>query len=83
MNNQRIDTMYEQDNIPKNFANFLNIDIQGAELLALKGMGDIINYFDYAYLEVNRNYVYKNCALIDEIDKYLSKYFFSLKYRIL
>ena len=76
VNNQRIDTMYEQDNIPKNFANFLNIDIQGAELLALKGMGDIINYFDYAYLEVNRNYVYKNCALIDEIDKYLSKYNF-------
>lgn len=74
VNNHRIDTMYDQDKIPKNFANFLNIDIQGAELLALKGMGDLINYFDYLYLEVNRDYVYKNCALVHEIDEYLSKY---------
>ena len=68
--------MYIQDKIPKNFANFLNIDIQGAELLALKGMGNIINYFNYVYLEVNQEYVYKNCALVNEIDKYLSKYNF-------
>ena len=74
VNNCRIDKMYEQDKIPKNFANFLNIDIQGAELLALKGMGDLINFFDYVYLEVNRDYVYKNCALVHEIDDYLSKY---------
>ena len=74
VNNRRIDTMYDQDKIPKNFANFLNIDIQGAELLALKGMGDLLNYFDYVYLEVNKAYVYKNCALVHEIDEYLSKY---------
>lgn len=66
--------MYNQDKIPKNFANFLNIDIQGAELMALKGMGDLLNYFDYVYLEVNKDYVYKNCALVHEIDEYLSEY---------
>ena len=74
VNNSRIDTMYNKDKIPKNFANFVNIDIQGAELLALKGMGDLLNYFDYVYLEVNKDYVYKNCALVHEIDEYLSKY---------
>jgi FkbM family methyltransferase len=74
--NRRIDTMYEEDGIPKNFANFLNIDIQGAELLALKGMGKILNYFDYLYLEVNKDYVYKNCALVHEIDEYLLNYNF-------
>ena len=72
--NRRIDTMYAEDHIPKTFANFLNIDIQGAELLALKGMGDLLKHFDYLYLEVNNDYVYKNCALVDEIDEYLSKY---------
>lgn len=72
--NRRIDTMYEQDNISKNFANFVNIDIQGAELLALKGMGDLLNNFDYVYTEVNKDYVYKNCALVNEIDEYLLKY---------
>jgi len=74
--NCRIDTMYSEDKIPNNFANFLNIDIQGAELLALKGMGELLNYFDYAYMEVNKDYVYKNCALIHEIDEYLLKYNF-------
>ena len=37
-------------------------------------MGDLINYFDYVYLEVNRDYVYKNCALVHEIDEYLSNF---------
>lgn len=75
--NKRIDTMYKENGFPNNFANFLNIDIQGAELLALKGMGNIIKYFDYVYLEVNKDYVYKECALVEEIDKYLSSFSFT------
>ena len=74
--NRRIDTMYKIDNIPNNFANFLNIDIQGAELLALKSTGNILNNFDYIYLEVNNDYVYKKCALINEIDDYLKTFKF-------
>ena len=58
--------MYKYDKIPNDFANFLNIDIQGAELLALKGMGSLISYFDYIYLEVNKAHVYKKCALVNE-----------------
>jgi FkbM family methyltransferase len=76
VNNRRIDTMYKLDNILDNFANFLNIDIQGAELLALKGMGNLLNNFDYLYLEVNKNYLYKNCALVGEIDEYLKSFNF-------
>jgi|TARA_B110000483_G_C17987464_1_gene462180 FkbM family methyltransferase len=76
VNNRRIDTMYKLDNILDNFANFLNIDIQGAELLALKGMGNLLNNFDYLYLEVNNNYLYKNCALVGEIDEYLKSFNF-------
>lgn len=71
-----VKSLYNQYNIPNNFANFLNIDIQGAELLALKGMGNLLEYFDYLYLEVNTDYVYINCALIDEIDKYLDNFGF-------
>ena len=74
--NNRIDNMYKTEKIPNNFANFLNLDIQGAELLALKGMGNLINDFDYIYTEVNSDYVYKNCALVHEIDDYLKKYNF-------
>ena len=75
--NNRIDTMYKEDNIPNNFANFINLDIQGAELIAIKGMGDLLNYFDYIYTEVNKEQVYENCPLIEEIDDYLEKFNFT------
>ena len=54
--------------------NFLNLDIQGAELKALKGMEEYLHKVDYIYTEVNADYVYKNCALINEIDDYLIKF---------
>ena len=54
--------------------NFLNFDIQGAELKALKGMEDYLNKVDYLYTEVNSDYVYKGCCLIGELDEYLGKF---------
>jgi FkbM family methyltransferase len=51
--------------------NFLNLDIQGAELKALKGMENYLNNIDYIYTEVNSNQVYQGCATIDELDEYL------------
>ena len=54
---------------------FLNIDIQGFELEALKGCEKFLgNKIHYIYTEVNRKHVYKNCALIQEIDEYLEKF---------
>lgn len=55
---------------------FLNIDIQGAELLALKGMGDLLNQFNNCYLEVNKDYLYVGCPLVEELDVYLAKFGF-------
>lgn len=54
--------------------NFLNIDIQGAELKALKGMGSHLKHIDYLYLEVNREYIYKECCLIGELDEFLTDF---------
>ena len=54
--------------------NFLNFDIQGAELKALKGMEEYLPKVDYLYTEVNSDYVYKDCALIEELDEYLLKF---------
>lgn len=55
---------------------FLNIDLQGAELKALKGMGKYLNQFKWAYLEVNKEELYKGCALVGEIDEYLAGFGF-------
>jgi len=54
--------------------NFLNLDIQGAELKALKGMEEYLNKVDYIYTEVNSDYVYKDCCLITELDNYLKQF---------
>lgn len=69
-------TLIKRENIDINKYDFLNLDIQGAELLALKGFEDLLNNIKYIYTEVNTNYLYKDCALVSEIDEYLSKYGF-------
>jgi FkbM family methyltransferase len=56
--------------------NFINIDIQGAELKALKGMSEYLHTIEYIYTEVNSNYVYKDCCLITELDEYLNSFGF-------
>ena len=76
IHSKRLETVYKENNIPENFANFLNVDIQGAELLAFKSLGNVITNFDYIYTEVNSEEVYKGCALITDIDQYLANYGF-------
>ena len=49
----------------------LNIDLQGFEHQALRGMGDLVTQFKAIYLEVNRAEVYKGCAQIDTIDSFM------------
>jgi FkbM family methyltransferase len=56
--------------------NFVNLDIQGVELKALKSMEEYLHKIDYIYTEVNSDYVYKDCNLIAEIDYYLKEFGF-------
>jgi FkbM family methyltransferase len=56
---------------------FVNLDIQGAELEALKGLGSKIHKVKWIYSEVNKKSVYEGCAKIGEIDKYLEKFLFT------
>ena len=66
-----MDTFVKENNVDMSRYNFLNIDIQGAEYLALKGFEENLKYIDYLYLEVNQKELYKNCILLPELDKYL------------
>jgi len=71
-----IDTFFERNNIDASKYNFWNFDIQGAELMALKGATNSIKYAKAIYLEVNEKELYKNCGLITEIDTFLLQYNF-------
>lgn len=76
VHSKRIDTLVKENCINIKDYDFVNIDIQGAELLALKGFGSLLKSIKYIYTEVNTNYLYKDCCLINEIDDYLSKFNF-------
>jgi hypothetical protein len=69
-----IDTFYKRNNLEMSQYNFWNFDIQGAELLALKGATEALEYPKAIYVEVNTEEVYKGCALMEELDRYLAVY---------
>jgi FkbM family methyltransferase len=74
-----INSLFQQDYDIKNF-NFMNLDIQGAELLALKGSDKILQNIKAIYTEINYDEVYKDCALINDLDEYLKKFNFKRVY---
>lgn len=60
----------------RNDYNYINIDVQGYELEVFKGASETLNYIDYIMCEVNNAEVYKGCAIINQLDYYLTKYKF-------
>lgn len=76
MTTKTVATIVHENGIDLSKINFLNADLQGVELLALKGIGTMLLYFKYLYLEVNAKEVYAGCALVEEIDQYVAEYGF-------
>ena len=71
-----VDSFFQRNNLDASKYNFWNFDIQGAELMALKGATQSIKHAKALYLEVNEKELYKNCGLISEIDTFLLQYNF-------
>jgi len=53
--------------LPEHY-NFVNIDVQGAELHVLKGALETLKHVDYLYVEVNIHEVYIGCGKMHEVD---------------
>ncbi len=68
---KRLDTLIVEKSIPMERRNFWNLDIQGAELSALRSAGDNINFADAIYVEVNTQEVYRGCGQLPELDTFL------------
>lgn len=64
---KRLDSIIEQNEMP----NFINLDIQGVELSAIKGLGSLLDAVDFIYTEVNKMEVYEGCTLVYDLDRYL------------
>ena len=52
---------------------FINIDTQGSELEILKGFEEYLDNIKYIYAEINVKKLYKDIALLSELDDYLYK----------
>lgn len=51
--------------------NFINFDVQGAELHAMKGLGVLIDRVQYIYTEVSFVKLYKDSASLSDLDTFL------------
>jgi FkbM family methyltransferase len=68
-----LDTFLKEKGFDPKAYDFWNFDIQGAELMALKGASQALQYAKALYLEVNTEEVYKGCAQLGEIDAFLEE----------
>jgi FkbM family methyltransferase len=71
-----LNTLFERNNIPHDRYDFINIDIQGAELKALKGATHILQHIKAIYAEVNEKMLYEGAVLLPELDEYLATFNF-------
>lgn len=74
----RFDTLARRAGLNTQQYNFLNVDVQGAELQVIRGMGDFLDGIDHIVAEVNEVELYKGCALFDELTTYLTNAGFTL-----
>lgn len=75
-----IQTLYKENNINPLEYNTLVMDIQGAELSALKGMGSILDNINIIYIEVNEKELYEGCCKLEDLDTFLLNLEFERKY---
>ena len=73
---RRLDTLVEEGLIDMSKYNFLFMDLQGTEYLALRGFEKNIDKIDYIVAEVNYEELYEGCMLVDDFDKYLAAWGF-------
>lgn len=76
MTTTRVDSLLEKNGIGIKEFDFVNLDIQGVELQALKGFGKYLDNIKYIYTEVNSGEVYKNNDSIEDLDLFLSGFGF-------
>lgn len=66
-----LDTLLQELKLSPKAFNLINIDIQGAELLAFKGAVNTLKHIEAINTEVNFEELYEGCALVEQIDHFL------------
>jgi FkbM family methyltransferase len=76
-NCHRLDTIMDKYNIPR--VDIIWMDLQGAELLALKGLGEHLKKVSYIYTEVSHKEIYSGQVMFRELNDFLLRNNFAIK----
>lgn len=79
-NCHRLDTIMKNTNIPN--VDIIWMDLQGAELLALLGLGEKLNNVKYIHTEITYMPMYEGQVLFDELHKYIVSYGFEVRNKL-
>jgi FkbM family methyltransferase len=73
MKTTTVDTLLRDLGYGPGWFDFANLDIEGAELHAMRGMRTVLPYLKWLYLEVNFEEMYEGCAMLPDVDAFLSQ----------
>lgn len=73
----RLDSFLRRNQIDIGDFNILNLDLQGYELSALRGLGGLLSHFEIICSEVNISRIYQGGALLHQLDSYLGNHGFN------
>jgi len=78
LKSKTLKTIYAENKFFTHNLDLLVLDIQGAELLALKGMGKLLDNFKFVWVEVSQVPIYKKGVLLPELTSFLNRNGFHL-----
>lgn len=70
---RRLDTLLAEEGLTASDFNFLNLDIQGAELMALRGAPALLAVVAAVNTEINLEELYQGAALLGELEGFMVK----------
>jgi FkbM family methyltransferase len=76
LESRSLDTLLSELNLRPVDFNFLYLDIQGAELLALQGAPQLLKHIEAIYTTVSYEELFEGGSLIDEVDAFLAEHHF-------
>jgi len=76
MRSIRVDTLMHRERERPELYDMANVDLEGAELMAMRGMPKLFPYLKWVYSEVYFEELYAGCSLIGDLDIFLASYGF-------
>lgn len=78
LKSKKLSTVLKENNIEPNDFDYVVLNVQGAELVTLKGFGDYLKNVKWLEIEISQKEYYKSGVLFPELNNYLEEQGFVL-----